>query len=59
MQQRDYDLVRGWQAAEASDPFDPHETDAWREGYRLYEARAVCRQRYAVLTASPASLSVH
>lgn len=47
MPQRDADeLLRGWQAADAGEPFDPCASVSWREGYRLYESRESCRRRY-------------
>jgi hypothetical protein len=57
MQQHDYDLVRGWQAADAGHSFDPHETTAWREGYQLFLKRDRARRRYANMAQhTPASI---
>lgn len=33
MTDEDSDYLRGWQAASRGDPFDPYETEKWREAY--------------------------
>lgn len=33
MTDEDRDYLRGWQAASRGDPFDPYETEKWREAY--------------------------
>ena len=34
MEQRSRDWWRGAHAAELDEPYDPEETDAWKEGYK-------------------------
>jgi hypothetical protein len=56
--QRDADeLLRGWQAAEACEPYDPSASASWREGYRLYESRESCRSRYRTCPSYSAAIN--
>ncbi len=48
------DLVRGWLAADNGEPFEAMESSAWREGYRLWGARAGQRKRWAAFPHQPA-----
>lgn len=32
----EHQLVRGWRAAEKLEPWDEHENEHWKAGYRIY-----------------------
>jgi hypothetical protein len=45
MSNKDWDLLRGWQAARAQDEFNEFESPEWKEGYRLFHERVKAKQR--------------
>ena len=45
MSNKDWDLLRGWQAARAEDEFDEFESAEWKEGYRLFREQARAKHR--------------
>lgn len=56
MQQRDDDLLEGWQAAERGDARDASRSAAWQQGFDLKMTQQAERKRFRTYAHQPLAL---